>query len=80
MTESGFALVGPSGDDEQPRMLVRFNRATSRLISRVNAWVRPCSRRARRFYEESGWTLDGAIKVDDRDGYSLRDVRYSRKL
>ena len=43
-------------------------------------WVLDTNVRARRFYEDCGWTLDGAVKVEDRGSYSLREVRYSREL
>lgn len=49
-------------------------------LDTATLWVLDTNARARRFYEESGWMTDGAAKVDDRDTYTLREVRYSREL
>jgi ribosomal protein S18 acetylase RimI-like enzyme len=43
-------------------------------------WVLDTNARARRFYELSGWRLDGGEKVDAREGFSLRELRYRRIL
>jgi ribosomal protein S18 acetylase RimI-like enzyme len=39
-------------------------------------WVLHSNSRARQFYEAAGWVLDDAERVDHRDGFRLREVRY----
>ena len=46
----------------------------------VTLWVLDTNTRARRFYEIAGFRPDGAVKVDDRDGFRLHEVRYRRPL
>lgn len=46
----------------------------------VTLWVLDVNTRARRFYEVAGFQPDGALKVDDREGLSLQEVRYRRTL
>ncbi|HSZ43600.1 MAG TPA: GNAT family N-acetyltransferase [Trebonia sp.] len=43
-------------------------------------WVLDGNARARRFYERAGWTLDGADTTDDSRGFTIREVRYRRRL
>jgi GNAT superfamily N-acetyltransferase len=43
-------------------------------------WVLGTNVRARRFYEAGGWVHDGTVKTEERDGYSLSEVRYRRPL
>lgn len=43
-------------------------------------WVLDTNIRARHFYEAGGWVTDGTEVVDDRRGFSLREVRYTRTL
>lgn len=49
-------------------------------FSRATLWVLESNARARRFYESAAWELDGATKVDRRDGFQLHEVRYRRDL
>ena len=49
-----------------------FNEAT--------LWVLDGNERARRFYEAGGWSLDGATKQDERDGFVLSEIRYRIRL
>lgn len=44
--------------------------------SEATLWVLDANVRARRFYESRGWTPDGAVKVDQREGFELHEVRY----
>jgi GNAT superfamily N-acetyltransferase len=46
----------------------------------VTLWVLDVNMRARRFYELAGFQPDGGLKTDDREGISLREVRYRRPL
>jgi GNAT superfamily N-acetyltransferase len=39
-------------------------------------WVLDTNARTRRFYEIAGWVADGAVKVDQRGGVPLHEVRY----
>lgn len=43
-------------------------------------WVLDSNARARRFYERAGWEEDGAEKLDERPGFSLREIRYRTEL
>ncbi|MFJ9825243.1 GNAT family N-acetyltransferase [Streptomyces sp. NPDC101160] len=43
-------------------------------------WVLTDNTRARRFYEQAGYTADGAAQSDDYDGTSVPEVRYRRAL
>jgi GNAT superfamily N-acetyltransferase len=43
-------------------------------------WVLDGNERARRFYEEAGWVADGLTKQDERDGFTLNEVRYTRPI
>ncbi len=43
-------------------------------------WVLADNHRARRFYEASGWDLDGIEKLDEIGEQALREVRYSKQL
>jgi GNAT superfamily N-acetyltransferase len=46
----------------------------------VTLWVLAANGRARRFYELAGFRPDGAVKVDDGEGFRLDEVRYRRPL
>jgi ribosomal protein S18 acetylase RimI-like enzyme len=43
-------------------------------------WVVDGNDRARAFYEARAWVHDGAVKVDDREAFQLRELRYVRAL
>jgi GNAT superfamily N-acetyltransferase len=53
---------------------------TAAGFSDATLWVLTTNTRARRFYEASGWTPDGATQVSDRGTFSLSEVRYRREL
>jgi GNAT superfamily N-acetyltransferase len=38
-------------------------------------WVLDTNQRARDFYERLGWAPDGAVKIDDRGDFALRELR-----
>jgi GNAT superfamily N-acetyltransferase len=48
--------------------------------SSATLWVLDVNARARKFYERSGWTTDGATKEDQRSTFTLHEVRYAREL
>jgi GNAT superfamily N-acetyltransferase len=43
-------------------------------------WVLPGNRRARRFYEITGWVADGAERSIEISGVTVPEVRYRRRL
>ncbi len=43
-------------------------------------WVLESNVRARRFYEREGWLADGMMKEEERPGFTLRQLRYHRRL
>ncbi len=43
-------------------------------------WVLESNARARRFYEKAGWTATEWVRVDERIGPPLSEVRYEREL
>ena len=61
-----------------------MDEAISRLATAgytdATLWVLDTNKRARRFYTAAGWSADGTAKVDERDGYSLSELRYRRQL
>ncbi|MDP9441932.1 MAG: GNAT family N-acetyltransferase [Actinomycetota bacterium] len=48
--------------------------------NRVTLWVLEGNLRAPRFYEARGWGRDGAFKVENRESFELRELRYVRAL
>lgn len=43
-------------------------------------WVLDTNTRAQHFYESAGWVADGAVKLDDRRGFTLRELRYRKAI
>ena len=46
----------------------------------VKVWVLDTNRRAIAFYRKLGFSADGAEKVEQREDYRIRELRYSRNL
>ena len=46
----------------------------------VRVWVLDTNRRAIAFYRKLGFSADGAEKVEQREDYQIRELRYSRTL
>ena len=46
----------------------------------VKVWVLDTNRRAIAFYRKLGFAADGAEKVEQREDYRIRELRYSRNL
>lgn len=53
---------------------------TAAGYARATLWVVDGNDRARAFYEARAWVHDGAVKVDDRETFLLRELRYVRTL
>lgn len=53
---------------------------TASGYTQATLWVLESNARARRFYGKAGWAEDGAVKQDDRLGFSITEVRYRRQL
>lgn len=51
-----------------------------RTAIRLELWVLEDNSRGRKFYESQGFTLDGATKLAEIDGYQLEEVRYRIQL
>lgn len=47
-----------------------------KTAERLELWVLEDNMPGRRFYESKGFTLDGATKLAEIDGYQLEEVRY----
>ena len=50
--------------------------AVPKTAVRLELWVLEDNNRGRKFYESHGFTLDGATKLAEIDGYQLEEVRY----
>lgn len=64
-----------------PSLLAAGEAELRRLgYDRAVLWVLPANARARRFYERSGWTDDGAERVAEVNGVTVPERRYARRL
>ena len=57
--------------------------STATLASRylrATLWVLDTNSRARDFYERLGWRADGAVKHEEREGFTLVECRYRLDL
>jgi ribosomal protein S18 acetylase RimI-like enzyme len=61
-------------------MTAALGRLANAGYHEATLWVLDTNVRARGFYEKAGFRFDGAEKLDDRGGFSLREVRYRRPL
>ena len=48
--------------------------------SSATLWVLISNKKTRRWYEKRGWVLEGDTKDDDKDGFTLREIRYTHAL
>ncbi len=64
----------------QRLMYAAVRRLAAADYAQATLWALATNARARRFYEKSGWVLDGAAKSDDLSGYQLNQVRYRKYL
>lgn len=60
------------------------NEAIKELIAlgyiEITLWVLESNAQARQFYEKMGFINDLATKIEQRDGYSLHEIRYRKKI
>jgi len=61
-------------------MTAALDRLTAGGYQEVTLWVLDTNVRARRFYAAAGLHPDGAEKLDDSNGFPLRELRYRRSL
>lgn len=54
--------------------------ALAGLGDRAVLWVLAANERARRFYEQGGWAVDGTIRTEPIGGEPVGQVRYGRAL
>jgi GNAT superfamily N-acetyltransferase len=64
------------------RALIEAGEAELRRLGHhhVVLWVLEDNPRARRFYEQAGWTVDGAERSIEIFGRSVPEVRYAKRL
>lgn len=46
----------------------------------VTLWVLEANHTSRRWYESRGWQLEGGLKIEERDGFELHQIRYVLNL
>ena len=61
-------------------MRVALDELRAQEFTEATLWVLDSNRRARGFYEALDWQPDGAIKVVQRPGVDLHEVRYRQSL
>jgi ribosomal protein S18 acetylase RimI-like enzyme len=62
-------------------LLEAAERELARLgYAEATLWVLPSNARARRFYENAGWTADGSERTAEVLGVVLPELRYRRQL
>ena len=49
-------------------------------FAHATLWVLEGNARARRFYEREGWALDGTVKSEPREDFTMDEVRYAIPL
>ena len=43
---------------------------------KATLWVLDTNAKTRKWYQDKGWEVEGKIKIDKRDNFELREVRY----
>jgi GNAT superfamily N-acetyltransferase len=61
-------------------LITRAEEQLAQTYSVATLWVLTANARARRFYEQAGWQLDGAVKAQDRWGVEVEELRYRKNL
>jgi RimJ/RimL family protein N-acetyltransferase len=61
-------------------MAAALERLAGAGFTEVTLWVLDANARAQRFYAAAGFRADGAVKIDDRGTFQLRELRYRRSL
>lgn len=62
------------------RLLAEVIDAASANYETIILWVLETNLSARRFYEKSGFTLEGSSKTEHGPGFDLKEVLYERSL
>lgn len=57
-----------------------FKDMKHRKFTKITLWVLDTNQIARKFYEKMGFQPDGETKVDVRENFELREIRYSIDL
>lgn len=61
-------------------MSAAIDAARERGFAEVTLWVLASNTAAHAFYEARGFRADGHTKIEERQGFSLREVRYRRRI
>jgi GNAT superfamily N-acetyltransferase len=61
-------------------LIAEAERQLATDYAEATLWVLESNPRARRFYEQSGWTEDGARKAEERWGVRAPEIRYRKRL
>lgn len=48
--------------------------------TKATLWVLDTNEKARKWYQDKGWEIEGKTKVDVRDGFELHETRYAIDL
>ena len=57
-----------------------FQHMKNRKFTQITLWVLDTNQIARQFYEKMGFKPDGTAKIDIRENFELREIRYLRNL
>ena len=61
-------------------MQLALDSLTKAGFSSATLWVLDMNARARKFYETAGWSTDGVTKEEERNTFTLHEVRYVTAL
>jgi GNAT superfamily N-acetyltransferase len=60
------------------KLIARAEKELAMTYPAAALWVLTANARARRFYEQAGWHLDGTVKTQDRLGVEAEESRYRK--
>ncbi|HZO34655.1 MAG TPA: GNAT family N-acetyltransferase, partial [Gaiellaceae bacterium] len=61
-------------------LLARAEETLASTYAEATLWVLSANMRARRFYEQAGWRVDGASKSEEHLGVSSEETRYRKTV
>lgn len=64
----------------QELMAAAVTRLAELGYRQASLWALDGNARARRFYQAAGFRPDGAVKIDGERGFTLREIRYRKRL